>query len=67
MATGKKIQPQLSGPTAFQEWSTKSVRETFFASLRFPRLLNADVIKETIVRGVANGLLAYVAKVRMAV
>jgi hypothetical protein len=49
-------------PPAFQEWSTKSVRDMFFASPQFPRLLNGDVIKETIARGVANGLLAYVGK-----
>lgn len=49
-------------PPAFKEWSTKSVRDAFFASPQFPRLLNADVIKQTIARGVENGLLAYVGK-----
>lgn len=47
---------------AFKEWSTKSVRDAFFASPQFPRLLNGDVIKDTIVRGVENGMLAYVGK-----
>jgi hypothetical protein len=47
---------------AFKEWSTKSVRDAFFASPQFPRLLNGDVIKDTIVRGVENGLLGYVGK-----
>lgn len=47
---------------AFKEWSTKSIRDAFFASPQFPRLLNGDVIKDTIVRGVENGLLGYVGK-----
>jgi hypothetical protein len=46
----------------FVEWSTKSVRDAFFASPEFPRLLNADGVKETIARGVSQGLLAYVGK-----
>lgn len=49
-------------PPAFKEWSTRSVRDAFFASPQFPRLLNGDVIKDTIVRGVENGQLAYVGK-----
>jgi hypothetical protein len=47
---------------AFKEWSTKAVRDAFFASPQFPRLLNPEAVKETISRGVANGLLAYVGK-----
>ena len=50
-------------PPAFTEWDTKSVRDAFFASPLFPRLLNATAIKETIARGVTEGLLAYVGKV----
>ena len=49
-------------PPAFKEWSTKSVHDAFFASPQFPRLTNPDVLKETISRGVSNGLLAYVGK-----
>lgn len=49
-------------PPAFNEWSTKSVRDAFYASPQFPRLLNADVVKETIARGVEGGFLAYVGK-----
>jgi hypothetical protein len=45
-------------PPAFKEWSTKSVRDAFFASPQFPRLLDPD----TIVRGVENGMLGYVGK-----
>ena len=51
-------------PPAFKEWSTKSVRDAFFASPQFPRLTNPDVLKETISRGVGNGLLAYVGKMQ---
>jgi len=47
---------------AFTDWSTKAIRDAFFASPLFPRLLNAEVIKETVARGVSNGLLAYVGK-----
>lgn len=49
-------------PPAFKEWATKSVRDVFYASPIFPRLLNAESIKETIARGVENGILAYVGK-----
>jgi hypothetical protein len=49
-------------PPAFKEWSTKSMRDAFFAAPQFPRLTNPEVLKETISRGVGNGLLAYVGK-----
>ena len=49
-------------PPAFKEWATKSVRDAFYASPLFPRLLNAESIKETIARGVESGLLAYAGK-----
>jgi len=49
-------------PPAFTEWSTKSVRDAFFASPQFPRLLDGDSVRETIARGVASGILAYVGK-----
>lgn len=51
-------------PPAFKEWSIKSVRDAFFASPLFPRLLNPDSIKETIARGVSNSLLAYIGKTK---
>ena len=47
---------------AMKEWQTQSVRDAFLASPKFPRLLSADAIRDTISRGVANGLLAYVGK-----
>jgi hypothetical protein len=49
-------------PGAFKEWSTRAVRDAFYASPSFPRLLNADTIKETIARGVSNRQLAYLGK-----
>jgi Protein of unknown function (DUF499) len=49
-------------PPAFTEWSTKSVRDAFFASPQFPRLMNPDSIKETIAKGASEGLLGYVGK-----
>jgi hypothetical protein len=48
-------------PPAFKEWPTK-VREAFYASPAFPRLLNAEATKDTIARGVENGMLACVGK-----
>ena len=49
-------------PPAFKEWNTRSVRDAFFASPKFPRLLNPDSIKDTIARGVENGMFGYVGK-----
>jgi hypothetical protein len=49
---------------AFAEWSTRAIRDAFYASPVFPRLLNPESIKQTIVRGVQDGLLAYVGKGR---
>jgi len=46
----------------FAEWSTKGVRDAFYASPEFPRILSADTVKETIARGVSQGILAYVGK-----
>ena len=49
-------------PPTLVEWSTKSVRDAFFASPLFPRLLNPLAVKATIARGAEEGLLAYVGK-----
>jgi hypothetical protein len=49
---------------AFREWGTRAIRDAFYASPVFPRLLNAESVKQTIVRGVQDGLLAYVGKGR---
>jgi hypothetical protein len=49
-------------PPALVEWSTKAVRDAFFASPAFPRLLNPEAIKDTISKGVSVGFFAYVSK-----
>lgn len=49
-------------PPALPEWSTKSVREAFYASPKFPRLLKPDAVKDTISRGLDAGTVAYVGK-----
>jgi hypothetical protein len=47
---------------AAPEWSTRSLRDAFFASPRFPRLINPEAIKDTIARGVSAGSIGYVGK-----
>lgn len=49
-------------PPAFTEWPTRNVRDAFYASPRFPRLQRPDIVKDTIAKGVAEGVLAYVGK-----
>lgn len=49
-------------PPAFEEWSTKAVRDAFFSSPLFPRLLNSECVKTAIAQGVKEGTLAYVGK-----
>ena len=49
-------------PSTYKEWSTKSLRDAFFSSPKFPRLLNQEALKETLSRGVSQGVLAYVGK-----
>lgn len=49
-------------PPALPEWSTKSVRDAFYASPKFPRLLKPDALKDTISRGLDAGTVAYVGK-----
>jgi len=61
----KDISPNLlvrNWNPAFKEWSTKSVRDAFFASPLFPRLLNPEAVKDTIARGVEGELLGYVGR-----
>ncbi len=60
----KEISPNflLRNWPAFKEWSMKAVRDAFYASPKFPKLIHADAVKDAIVRGVNGGLLAYVGK-----
>jgi hypothetical protein len=45
-----------------KEWSTKAVRDVFFASPIYPRLTSQDAVKDVIARGVSSGTFAYVGK-----
>ena len=61
----KGITPNLlvrNWPPALPEWNTRAVRDAFYASPLFPRLLDPESIRETIARGVSNGQIAYVGK-----
>jgi len=49
-------------PPALAEWSTKAVRDMFFASPKFPRLLNPEILRTTIAEGVKAGKFGYVGK-----
>lgn len=51
-------------PPALPEWNTRSVRDAFFASPKFPRILKQESVKETISRGLDAGAIAYVGKGR---
>lgn len=60
-----KVSPNFlvrNWPPAFKEWSTKSVRDAFFASPQFPRLINPEVITQTIAAGVTAKQFGYVGK-----
>jgi hypothetical protein len=61
----KSVSPRFlirNWPPAFTEWNTKAVRDAFYASPQFPRLIDPDAIKETIAKGAEEGLLAYIGK-----
>lgn len=49
-------------PPALTGWTTKAVRDTFFASPQFPRLLNPEILRDTIAEGVKAGKFGYVGK-----
>jgi len=49
-------------PPALTEWSTKAVRDAFFASPALPRLIDPDSIKQTIADGVSSKLIGYARK-----
>jgi len=49
-------------PPAFIEWSTKNVRDAFYATAIFPRLTDQDAVKRSIAKGVTDGIIAYVGK-----
>ena len=49
-------------PPAITEWSTKAVRDAFFASPALPRLMDPDSIKQTIADAVSSKLIGYARK-----
>jgi len=49
-------------PPAKNEWSTKDVRDAFYASPLFPRPRTQDCLKEMIARGVEMGAIGYVVR-----
>ncbi len=61
----KAVSPRFllkNWPPAKSEWSTRDVRDAFFASPLFPRLLTADAVCASIAKGVSEGQMAYVGK-----
>ena len=60
----KGVSPQflVRNWPAREEWPTKSVRDAFFATPKFPRLLSVEAVRQAIQNGVANGFFAYVGK-----
>lgn len=61
----KAVSPRFlvkNWPPAKTEWSIRDVRDAFFASPLFPRLLSADAVSAVIARGVSEGQFAYVGK-----
>src|SRR5262249_45805557 len=49
-------------PPALTEWSTKAVRDAFFASPALPRLMDSDSIKQTIADAVSSKHIGYARK-----
>lgn len=50
-------------PPTLARWSTKSVRDAFYSSPLFPRVMDDSVIRESIASGVSDGLFGYAAEV----
>lgn len=46
-------------PPALVRWTTRGVRDAFFASPEFPRLLNPEILKETLAEGITKGDFGY--------
>ena len=49
-------------PPALEAWATKQVRDTFFASPKFPRLDDWRVLRITIAQGVRQGQFGYASR-----
>lgn len=52
----------VSGMERTAEWSTKALRDAVYASPSFTRLLDAAALKDSIAKGVQQGLFGYAAK-----
>lgn len=49
-------------PKGLEEWSTKAFRDAVYASPVFPRVTRPDALKETVARGVKDGLFGFAIK-----
>lgn len=49
-------------PKGLSEWSTKGLRDAVYASPAFTRLLQPEALRETVARGVREGLFGYAAR-----
>lgn len=49
-------------PPAAEEWSTKRLRDDLYASPAFPRLLRPEALRDSIARGVREGLFGFVVR-----
>jgi hypothetical protein len=49
-------------PPALPEWTTKGVRDVFYASPQYPRLTDSQVLRKTISDGVQHGKFGYASK-----
>jgi hypothetical protein len=58
-AVGAKKLVNNYWPAGMEAWSTRAVRDAFYASPALPRLLDAGLLKRTIVDGVTQGDFAY--------
>lgn len=52
----------MSGTDRTAEWSTRELRDAVYASPSFTRLLDAAALKDTIAKGVQQGLFGYAAQ-----
>lgn len=49
-------------PPAISEWETISLRDMFFSSPQFPRLTDAEKLRQSIAEGVSKGMFGYAQK-----
>ncbi len=52
----------ISGTEKVKEWSTKAMRDAVYSSPQFTRLLDPGALKDTIAKGVAQGLFGCASK-----